>query len=205
MTRIAELAGKIPGTSVAWSGLSYQERLSSGQAPILYGLSLLVVFLCLAALYESWSIPIAVLLVIPLGLVGAILAVTLRGLDNDIYFQVGLLTAMGLAAKNAILIVEVARELRAPLDVFIVRKLGLPGHEEFAMGAIATGGVRVLNEDVIRHFDVTDDVVAAAAAQEQAELERRDRLYRDGRPAPELRGRTVIVVDDASTDGFTIS
>jgi multidrug efflux pump len=110
MTKIAELAGQIPGTSVAWSGLSYQERLSSGQAPILYGLSLLVVFLCLAALYESWTIPIAVLLVIPLGLVGAILAVTLRGLINDVYLQIGLLTTMGLAAKNAILMIEFAEQ-----------------------------------------------------------------------------------------------
>ena len=79
MDRIEALAKDIPGTDVAWSGLSFQERLSSGQAPLLYGLSLLVIFLCLAALYESWTIPIAVLLVIPLGLVGAVFAVTLRG------------------------------------------------------------------------------------------------------------------------------
>jgi multidrug efflux pump len=110
MDEMAKLAGEIPGTSVAWSGLSYQERLSSGQAPMLYGLSLLVVFLCLAALYESWSIPIAVLLVIPLGLVGAILAVTLRGLENDVYLQIGLLTTMGLASKNAILMIEFAEQ-----------------------------------------------------------------------------------------------
>ncbi|MDF2638831.1 MAG: multidrug efflux transporter permease [Novosphingobium lindaniclasticum] len=110
MTVMEELASKIPGISVAWAGASYQERLSSGQGPILYGLSLLVVFLCLAALYESWSIPIAVILVIPLGLLGAILAVTLRGLENDVYLQIGLLTTMGLAAKNAILMIEFAEQ-----------------------------------------------------------------------------------------------
>ena len=110
MDRMAALAAKYPGTSVAWSELSFQERLSSGQAPILYGLSLLVVFLCLAALYESWTIPVAVLLVIPLGLVGAIFAVTLRGLQNDVYLQIGLLTTMGLAAKNAILMIEFAEQ-----------------------------------------------------------------------------------------------
>jgi len=110
MDRIAELARDVPGVSVDWSGLSYQERLSGGQAPILYGLSLLVVFLCLAALYESWSIPLAVILVIPLGLIGATLAVLLRGLENDVFFQVGLVTTMGLSAKNAILIVEFAEQ-----------------------------------------------------------------------------------------------
>jgi multidrug efflux pump len=110
MDRMAELARDIPGTSIAWSGLSFQERLSSGQAPYLYAISLLVVFLCLAALYESWSIPMSVLLVVPLGLLGAAIAVWLRGLENDVYFQVGLLTTMGLAAKNAILIVEFAEQ-----------------------------------------------------------------------------------------------
>ncbi|RZL58287.1 MAG: efflux RND transporter permease subunit [Sphingomonas sp.] len=110
MTRMAELAAQIPGTSVSWAGLSYQERLSSGQAPLLYGLSILVVFLCLAALYESWSIPFAVLLIIPLGLIGAIAFVTLRGLTNDVYLQIGLLTTMGLAAKNAILMIEFAEQ-----------------------------------------------------------------------------------------------
>jgi multidrug efflux pump len=110
MARMEELAREIPGMSVAWSGLSFQERLSTGQAPVLYALSLLLVFLCLAALYESWSIPIAVLLVVPLGLIGAVLAVTLRGLENDVYFQIGLITTMGLAAKNAILIVEFAEQ-----------------------------------------------------------------------------------------------
>ncbi|TRW14566.1 efflux RND transporter permease subunit [Glacieibacterium frigidum] len=110
MNRIMELAAQQPGVSVEWSGLSYQERLSGGQTPILYALSLLMIFLCLAALYESWSIPFSVLLVIPLGLVGAALGVSLRGLSNDVYFQVGLLTTMGLAAKNAILIVEFAEQ-----------------------------------------------------------------------------------------------
>jgi multidrug efflux pump len=108
MARIAAIAAKLPGTGVAWSGLSYQERLAGGQAPLLYALSLLVVFLCLAALYESWSVPLGVLLVIPIGLLGAVVAVFARGLSNDVFFQVGLLTTMGLSAKNAILIVEFA-------------------------------------------------------------------------------------------------
>jgi multidrug efflux pump len=108
MERMTEIASQLPGVSVDWSGLSYQERLSGGQAPLLYAVSLLVVFLCLAALYESWSVPLSVLLVIPLGLLGATLAVALRGLSNDVFFQVGLLTTMGLSAKNAILIVEFA-------------------------------------------------------------------------------------------------
>ncbi|QDZ06775.1 efflux RND transporter permease subunit [Sphingomonas panacisoli] len=110
LKKIEELAAKNQGVSIELSGASYQERLSGGQAPILYGLSLLVVFLCLAALYESWTIPVAVLLVIPLGLVGAIFAVTLRGLQNDVYLQIGLLTTMGLAAKNAILMIEFAEQ-----------------------------------------------------------------------------------------------
>jgi len=110
MNRMIELASQLPGVSVAWAGLSYQERISGGQAPYLYAISLLVVFLCLAALYESWSVPLSVLLVIPLGLFGAAVAVALRGLENDVYFQVGLLTTMGLSAKNAILIVEFAEQ-----------------------------------------------------------------------------------------------
>ncbi len=101
------------GIDYAWTGLSYQEKLSSGQALPLYGISLLVVFLALAALYESWSIPVSVLLVVPLGIVGSLLAVNLRGTENDIFFQVGLLTTMGLAAKNAILIVEYANKAQA--------------------------------------------------------------------------------------------
>ena len=108
MEEMERLADQIPGVTVEWSGQSYQERLASGQAPILYGISLVVIFLCLAALYESWSIPLAVLLVVPLGLVGAILAVTLRGLQNDVFLQIGLLTTMGLTSKNAILMNEFA-------------------------------------------------------------------------------------------------
>jgi multidrug efflux pump len=108
MAQMEKLASKIPGVSVEWAGQSYQERLASGQAPLLYAISLIVIFLCLAALYESWSIPLAVLLVVPLGLVGAILAVTLRGLQNDVFLQIGLLTTMGLTSKNAILMNEFA-------------------------------------------------------------------------------------------------
>lgn len=107
-----KLAAQLPaGISYEWTGLSAQELESGNQAPALYGISILVVFLLLAALYESWSIPLAVIMVVPLGIVGALLATFVRGLSNDIYFQVGLLTTMGLASKNAILIVEFAKDL----------------------------------------------------------------------------------------------
>jgi len=120
MAEVERLAQQLPsGVGVSWTGLSFEEILSGGQAPALYALSLLVVFLCLAALYESWSIPFAVMLVVPLGVIGAVLATTGRGLTNDVFFQVGLLTTIGLTAKNAILIVEFAKDLhRDGMELF---------------------------------------------------------------------------------------
>src|SRR6267378_3153820 len=99
---------------------------------------------------------------------------------------------------------EVARALGAPLDVFVVRKLGGSGHEEFAMGAVATGGVRVLNKEVVNGLRIPEYVIDAVAAQEQQELARRERLYRGGRPSPDVRGRTVILVDDGLATGATM-
>ncbi|MGL5359661.1 MAG: efflux RND transporter permease subunit, partial [Shewanella sp.] len=111
MTIMEDLAKQLPpGFGIEWNGLSYEERLSGNQAPALYALSILVVFLVLAALYESWSVPFAVVLVVPLGIIGALIAMNGRGLPNDVFFQVGLLTTVGLATKNAILIVEFAKE-----------------------------------------------------------------------------------------------
>jgi multidrug efflux pump len=101
-----------PGFGFEWSGTSYEERNAGSQAGFLFGLSIIAVFLCLAALYESWSIPVAVLLVVPIGVLGALLAVTIRGLPNDVYFKVGLIVIIGLSSKNAILIIEFARELQ---------------------------------------------------------------------------------------------
>lgn len=112
MNLMEDLAKELPpGFGVEWTGMSYQEKMSGNQAPALYTISLIIVFLCLAALYESWSVPFSVMLVVPLGVIGALLLTHARGLENDVYFKVGLLTTIGLSAKNAILIVEFAKDL----------------------------------------------------------------------------------------------
>jgi len=99
---------------------------------------------------------------------------------------------------------EVARALRVPLDVFLVRKLGVPGHEELAMGALASGGVRIVNPGVVREFDISDDVIDQVAQDEAEELRRRERAYRGDRPAPQVRGRTIILIDDGLATGSTM-
>lgn len=110
MQAVEEIVGKLPkGIGLDWSGLSFQERMAGSQAPMLYAFSILVIFLCLAALYESWSVPLSVLMALPLGAIGGVLATTLKSMPNDIYFQIGLLTTLGLTTKNAILIVQFAK------------------------------------------------------------------------------------------------
>ena len=113
MKEMEKMAEKLPrGIGYSWSGQSLEERISGNQAPLLYGVSILIIFLCLAALYESWSVPVAVLMVVPLGIIGALAAATFRDLPNDVYFKVGLLTTVGLSTKNSILIIEFAIELQ---------------------------------------------------------------------------------------------
>jgi putative phosphoribosyl transferase len=111
---------------------------------------------------------------------------------------------LGLPRGGVPVAFEVARALHAPLDVFLVRKLGVPGHEELAMGAIASGGVRVLNEEVVRTLHIPEETIDAVAAEEQRELERRERTYRGDRPPADVRGRTVILVDDGLATGSTM-
>lgn len=111
---------------------------------------------------------------------------------------------LGLPRGGVPVAYEVAQALRVPLDVFIVRKLGVPGFEELAVGAIASGGVRVLNDDVVRALPNAGEIIEAVTQQESAEVERREREYRDGRPAPEIRDRTVILIDDGLATGATM-
>jgi predicted phosphoribosyltransferase len=126
---------------------------------------------------------------------GDVLAETLSGAD---------VLVLGLPRGGIPVAAEVARRLRAPLDVFLVRKLGMPGHEELAMGAIAMGGVRVVNDEVVHALGVPDRVVDAVAATEQVELRRREEAYRGNRPVPRIAGRTVVLVDDGFATGSTM-
>src|SRR5688500_2736567 len=112
---------------------------------------------------------------------------------------------LGLPRGGVPVAYEVARALGAPLDVFVVRKLGLPIHPELAMGAIASGGVRVLDRQILRRFGVNDEELAAVTAAEQRELERRERVYRDNRPFPDVRGKTVVLIDDGLATGATMA
>ncbi len=114
------------------------------------------------------------------------------------------LVMLGLARGGVPVAFEVARALNAPLDVFLVRKLGVPGHEELALGAIASGGVRVLNDDVVRSLDLSEEAIAAVSAEQQRELERRERLYRNGGGPPRLAGATAIVIDDGLATGASM-
>jgi HAE1 family hydrophobic/amphiphilic exporter-1 len=125
MQAMEEMVAKLPqGIGFEWTGLSYQERMGSSQAPLLYAFSVVVIFLCVAALYESWPIPIANLLMLPLGLFGAALATWSRGMHNDVYFQIGFLTTLGLTTKNAILIIQFAQERMARGEGLIEATLG---------------------------------------------------------------------------------
>jgi hydrophobe/amphiphile efflux-1 (HAE1) family protein len=125
MKAMEEMVSKLPqGTGFEWTGLSYQERMAGSQAPLLYAFSIIVIFLCVAALYESWPIPIANMLMLPLGVFGGTLATSLRGLHNDVYFQIGFLTTLGLTTKNAILIIQFARERMAHGEGLIEATLG---------------------------------------------------------------------------------
>ena len=128
----------------------------------------------------------------------------LLGLKLSKYAGRGDVIVLGLPRGGVPVAYEVARALRVPLDVFIVRKLGVPGFEELAVGAIASGGVRVLNEEVANALPNRDEIIEAVTKRESAELERREREYRDGRPAPELQGRTVILIDDGLATGATM-
>jgi multidrug efflux pump len=125
MQAMEELAAKLPkGIGYDWTGVSYQERMAKSQAPMLYTFSIMVIFLCVAALYESWTIPCANLLMLPLSLLGAVMATSLRGLPNDVYFQIGCLTTLGLSTKNGILIIQFARERRRQGMALVEATLG---------------------------------------------------------------------------------